>query len=499
MDSKQRVGGRRALIRTSGLLSLGLLVVALGWACGSAHDEGMDHGGHGGHGGHAGMPPRVIDLAPSEGALDGAAFVDRDPDPRVIEVDLEARPAEVEYLPGRKTTVWTYNGSVPGPRLEARVGDRVVVNFRNALPEATTIHWHGLRIPAQMDGTQAMQGPIPPGGSFRYTFELRDAGTFWYHPHVRSDVQVEKGLYGAIVVRGEGEPTAAAEHTLVLDDVWLKEDGSFAADDMSSLMVGRQGNVLLVNGRPRPIATVRAGEHQRWRFINAANARYFRLALPGQKLLLLGVDGGLLEAPREVEELLLVPGERADVLVTPTGAPGSALDLVSLPYERGHMTGMLPTANVMRIQYSPEAALTPEPVPVSLRSIPAHPEAVRTRSFKLTEEMASGMHEPVFRINGEAFPDITRLEARLGETEVWVVENDTEMDHPFHLHGFFFQVLSRGGVTEPYRAWKDTVNVPAKSTVRLSVRFDGFPGAWMYHCHILEHGERGMMGELLVR
>ncbi len=497
MDAKQREGGRRALDRVSWLLPLGLLLVALGWACGSAHDGGMDHGGHGGHGGHAGMPPRVMDLPPSEGTLDGAAFVDRDPDPRVIEVDLEARPAEVEYLPGRKTTVWTYNGSVPGPRLEARVGDRVVVNFRNALPEATTLHWHGLRVPAEMDGTLAMQGPIPPGGSFRYSFELRDTGTFWYHPHVRSDVQVETGLYGTIIGRGEGEPTAAAEHTLVLDDVWLKEDGSFAANDMNSLMVGRQGNVLLVNGRPRPIATVRAGERQRWRFVNAANARYFRLALPGQKLTLIGGDGGLLEAPREVDELLLVPGERADVLITPRGAPGSTLDLVSLPYERGHMTGMLPTANVMRLHYSPEPALTPEPVPASLRSIPANPEPVRTRSFKLTEEMASGK-EPVFRINGEAFPDITHLEAKLGETELWDVENDTEMDHPFHLHGFFFQVVSRGGVAEPSRAWKDTVNVPAKSTVRLSVRFDGFPGMWMYHCHILEHGERGMMGGLHV-
>lgn len=477
------------------LLALGLLPVLLAVACDKG--MGMDHGNmdHGGEAGHMGMPPQVMDLPASEGALDSAAFVDRSPDPGVIEVDLEARPAEVEYLPGRKTTVWTYNGSVPGPRLEARVGDRVVVNFRNSLSEPTTIHWHGLRVPADMDGSPAMQSHIPPGGTFRYTVELRDAGTFWYHPHIRSDVQVEKGLYGAIVVRGEGEPTAAAEHTLVLDDVWLKEDGSFAADDMSSMMAGRQGNVLLVNGRPRPIAAVRAGESQRLRFINAANARYFRLSLAGQKLTLIGVDGGLLEAPREVDELLLTPGERADVLVTPAGAPGSSLDLVSLPYERGHMTGMLPTANVLRLRYSPEAALSPEPLPTSLRTIAANPEAGRTRAFKLTEDMASGM-EPVFRINGEAFPDITRLQAKLGETEVWEVENDTEMDHPFHLHGFFFQVLSRGGVAEPYRAWKDTVNVPAKSTLRLSVRFDGFPGMWMYHCHILEHGVRGMMGEL---
>ena len=458
---------------------------------------GMDHGGMDSD--DMGGTPVVMDVPPTGGPLDSALFVDKDPAPDVIEVDLEARPTEVEYLPGRKTVAWAYNGSVPGPRLEARVGQRVVVNFRNALPEATTIHWHGLRIPADMDGTTAMQAPIPPGGTFRYAFELRDAGTFWYHPHVRSDAQVEKGLYGAIVVRGEGEPMAAVEHTLVLDDVWLKADGSFASDSMSSAMAGRQGNVLLVNGRPRPIAEVRAGERQRWRFVNAANARYFRLSLPGQTLTLIGVDGGLLEEPREVQDLLLTPGERVDVLVTPAGSPGAALDLVSLPYDRGHMTGGAPAANVMRLQYSGEPALSPVPLPTRLRTISAPSQSVRTRTLKLTEDMGAGMDAaPVFRINGEAFPNITRLQASLGETETWEVENATEMDHPVHLHGFFFQVLSRAGTPEPYRAWKDTVNVPARSTVRLSVRLDGFAGTWAYHCHILEHGERGMMGELVV-
>jgi FtsP/CotA-like multicopper oxidase with cupredoxin domain len=472
-----------------------LVPLMLGAACGMNQGRHMDHGGQGDM--HEGMPPQVLDLPPTEGPLDSATFVDTNPDPRIVEVNLEARPAEVEYLPGKRTVAWTYNGALPGPRLEARVGDKVVVNFRNSLPEPTTIHWHGLRIPAEMDGTAAMQSPIPPGGTFQYVFELRDAGTFWYHPHVRSDSQVEKGLYGAIVVRGDQEPGAAVEHVLVLDDVWLNEDGTAAAGDMNTPMLGRQGNVLLVNGRPRPIAQVRAGERQRWRFINAANARFFRLAIPDHKLTLVGVDGGLLEAPSEVDELLLTPGERVGVLFTPTSAPGSQSELVTLPYERGHMTGMLPTANVMRLRYSPEAALTPGPLPGSLRVIAPNPEGSRIRTFKLTEDGMPGM-DPTFRINGQAHPDITRLEAKLGETEVWEVENASEMDHPFHLHGFFFQVLSRAGTPEPFRAWKDTVNVPARTTVRLSVRFDGFPGVWMYHCHILEHAERGMTGELNV-
>jgi FtsP/CotA-like multicopper oxidase with cupredoxin domain len=153
-----------------------LVPLMLGAACGMNQGRHMDHGGQGDM--HEGMPPQVLDLPPTEGPLDSATFVDTNPDPRIVEVNLEARPAEVEYLPGKRTVAWTYNGALPGPRLEARVGDKVVVNFRNSLPEPTTIHWHGLRIPAEMDGTAAMQSPIPPGGTFQYVFELRDGLRF---------------------------------------------------------------------------------------------------------------------------------------------------------------------------------------------------------------------------------------------------------------------------------------------------------------------------------
>lgn len=440
-----------------------------------------------------------------------ARLADENADPRVLEVSLEARLGEVEYLPGKPTVVWTYGGTVPGPLLEARVGDELVVHFRNSLPEATTLHWHGLRLPAEMDGTQAMQAPVPPGGTFLYRFRLLDAGLFWFHPHVRADVQVEKGLYGVVLVRAEDEPSLGRERVLVLDDVLLNANGSLVPHeqlDASMLMTGLQGNVWLANGVPAAELQVAPGERLRLRVLNAANARYFRLALPGRRMLLVGVDGGLLEAPRELEEVLLAPGERVDLVLQVDGAAGETWELLNLPYERGHMTGGDSPAPVLRLRLVGPRLGELAPLPAALREIAPLPEPIRARRLVLTEEMegASGGHGghgsgsgPRFFINGEAHPHITPLEARLGEVESWEVVNETEMDHPFHLHGFFFQVVERAGLPEGTRAWKDTVNVPAESSLKFRVRFDDFPGRWMYHCHILEHGERGMMGELLIR
>lgn len=449
-------------------------------------------------------PPSVMDVPPRAGPWDVARAVDRDSDPTVVEIDLDARVTQVEYLPGKKTTAWAFGGTVPGPLIEAKVGDRVIVHFKNNLPEPTTIHWHGLRVPNDMDGHTLMMNPVPAGGSFDYRFQVQDAGTFWYHPHVRSDEQVEKGLYGALVVRAAMEPALTSERVAMLDDVYLDEGGApMPAGAASELMIGRQGNLLLVNGVPRPTLSLRAGERHRLRLINAANARYYRLALPGHRLTLLGSDGGFLTAPVELDELLLVPGERADVVISGSAAPGAALDLVTLPYERGHQTGALPQANVLRVQYSADAATAPPALPATLATIAALPAPARTRTLTLSEKMMGGGHSghggqarPTFTINGQVFPNVTPLAARLDETEVWEVRSDEAIDHPFHLHGFSFQVLSRGGRAEPFKAWKDTVNIKGNETLRLAVRFSGYAGKWLYHCHILEHAENGMMGEL---
>jgi FtsP/CotA-like multicopper oxidase with cupredoxin domain len=205
---------------------------------------------------HGVMVPEVLVVEASEAPFEAPAAPDLDPASTVVEVALEAKVSDVEIAPGRTLSMWTYNGLLPGPRIEARVGDTVRVRFKNSLPEATTIHWHGVRVPAAMDGVPAVQSPVAAGGELTYEFIVPDAGTFWYHPHVRSDEQVERGLYGAFVVRGEAEPTTTTDQTMVLDDLLVDSNWQLADFDPTQAMVGRQGNVILANGWAHPIVAV---------------------------------------------------------------------------------------------------------------------------------------------------------------------------------------------------------------------------------------------------
>jgi FtsP/CotA-like multicopper oxidase with cupredoxin domain len=460
---------------------------------------------HDGHGDHGDLPPAppLIEPEPWTGDVDLPRLEDLDPDPDVVEVELEARPGTIEYLPGKSAAVWTYNGSVPGPLLEANVGNEIVVRFTNNLPEPTTIHWHGMRVPAAMDGTAAVQQPVPPGGTFEYRFRALDAGTFWYHPHVRTDVQVQMGLYGAIVIRDPDEPAmpAITERVLLLSDALIDPDTGELDPrrDMRTRMMGLEGNLVLVNGRrSNVVLPARAGRYERWRIVNGSSARYYDLAIEGGELVQVGTDGGLLEAPRSRSRLLLTPGERADVLVGGAGtAPGGQSLLRAAPYERAHGAGSSEAVSVLRLAYDETPAEAVPALPAFLREISPPSPGATVRTLRLGERMTG--ESVVFLINGQAYPDVTPIITRVGEVETWEIIDETGMDHPFHLHGFSFQVLSRGGVTEPERAWKDTVNVRADETLRIAVAFDDRPGHWMYHCHILEHEEGGMMGHLDLR
>lgn len=436
-------------------------------------------------------------------------LIDRNPDPKIVEVDLVAAPAVTEYLPGKKADVWAYRdgspsstgktGSVPGPVLEAKLGDEVIVHFKNELPEATTIHWHGLRVPNASDGTHATQAHVPPGGEFEYRFVAKDAGTFWYHPHLHGDVQVESGLYGAVVVRDVVVPEVAADRILVLDDVKLAASGKLSAQtDALDMMLGRQGNVLLVNGQKDATLRVSAGSRERWRFINSANGRYFRLALAGHSFYVIGWDGGLLPEPYATETLLVAPGERYDVLVTLRGDLGSAVALQTLHYDRGHNVPDPGPKDLLEVTFASIHTEALPGLPSSLGAWAPLPvsDATIVRSFVLSEK--EDLPEPRFFINDEAFPSITPVLAVEDAVEIWDVQNDAEMDHPFHLHGMFFQVLAVSGKEPEHQGWKDTVNIPKGASLRFAVRY-GTPGRWMYHCHILEHAERGMMGELVIR
>lgn len=432
----------------------------------------------------------------AEPALSSA--VDENDDPMVVEVSLEAQKSFKRYGKSPDTAVWTYNGTIPGPLIEGRVGDTLRVHFTNSLPESTTIHWHGLRLPAAMDGTEAMQSPVPPEGTFEYEFELRDAGLFWFHPHVRSDVQVEKGLYGVIRVTSNEEPTVDQERIMVLDDVRVLSDGSLPTYlDDESKMLGRQGNILLVNGQAMPTFRWRSGSLQRFHIVNVANGRFFNLSLAGYAWRVIGTDGGWLPQPYDTDQLLVSPGERYDVALVATGDPGDETTLMNDPYERGHDTGAEPPLEVARFIVNDEPRVMGRVLPAISRELERLPDGAANHELVLDEGLIDGVLS--FTINGETYPNVPPLSVPSGAIRRFDVRNASEMDHPFHVHGTFFQILSANGVPIPSAdlANKDTVIVPRMSTLRLVSRFEE-PGRWMYHCHIFEHAEGGMMGEITV-
>ncbi|MFN2324646.1 MAG: multicopper oxidase family protein, partial [Gemmatimonadales bacterium] len=398
-----------------------------------------------------------------------------------------------------------YNGTVPGPMLEFMEGDEVLVRFRNDLPVETTVHWHGLHLPFDADGSPFH--PVAPGATYEYRFTVRPgaAGTYWYHPHPNhaTGVQVARGLYGGIIVRAPDDPLPhLTERLLILSDNRFLPDGSLDLPERHShqgnmdFENGREGGVLFVNGDVMPALDIRPGEVQRWRIINASAGRYYRLAIPGQRLIHVGTDGGLFERPVEVEEILLASAERVELLVRGSSVPGSAATLQSLPYNRYIPQTRPPGWNEPRVLLTLHTTTDPPAAPVTIPATLRRVAALDTTAATATRVMVLSQGF----INGQLM-DMNRVDVRstLGATEIWQLENIVGMDHPFHLHGFQFQVLDRDGVAEPFPAWKDTINVPRKSVVRFIVRYDNFPGKWMFHCHILDHEDHGMMGILEVR
>jgi len=459
-----------------------------------AHEShaGHDHSGHG----HAHGP---VEHAPAADALADytRAYEAAVPDAgrSVVQIDLEAGEVDWEFTPGRVTRAWGFNSQIPGPTIEAHVGDVLEVRFTNRLPEPTTIHWHGLQVPAAMDGTDMVQHPIAPGETFTYRFKLPDAGTFWYHPHSNETVQLERGLYGAIVVRGPDEPRLDTEQVLVFDDVQLDRKGQIKPPGWwIEQHNGREGSTRLVNGRKEPELTIAAGQVERWRIVNAASARYLRLSIGGRPFTILGTDGGLIDAPVTMSEVLLTPADRVDLAVGPF-AEGETLQVESLPYNR-HSVARVRREHFATLRVGPAAA-SRAAIPARLRQI----EPLVAGPVTPTRDVHLGVrtslrHGVDFLINEEQHHRDRPV--KVGELQVWDVVNDTMMDHPFHLHGFFFQVLEVNGEPPAFRSWEDTVNVPPKSRVRIAFLPDDRPGEWMYHCHILEHHAAGMMAHFEV-
>ncbi|HYF31081.1 MAG TPA: multicopper oxidase family protein [Chitinophagaceae bacterium] len=392
---------------------------------------------------------------------------------------------------------WGFNNTLPGPLLKARKGDTLVIKVKNELPEPTIVHWHGIRLPAAMDGTGEVQPPIAPGEEFEYRFEVPDAGTFWYHSHHNETVQMERGMYGALIVEEDTELVTDADSTWIIDDMKLTKQNEFKKGGLVGRWMerhdGREGDTLLINGKENLHIKMNAGQTERWRFVNASSARYFRLFLAGKPFKIIGTDGGFLESPVQTTEALITPGERLEILVGPFNK-GDSFAIESLPYNR--MTFVkskhrrFATVTVGNLQ--PTLAF----IPTSLRTIEplaTHAVAVNRRvKFSVAPSLKHGID---FHVNG----DVHTMDAPVytGELQVWEVSNTSLMDHPFHLHGFFFQVLEENGKAPAYKAWKDTYNLKPRSTIKIAWMPDR-TGSWMYHCHIIEHHQAGMMGHFEV-
>jgi len=413
---------------------------------------------------------------------------------KVVEYNLEASVFNWEIGPGKTVEAWGFNKQLPGPVLQANVGDAVVIRVTNSLTQPTTVHWHGLCLPASMDGTDAAQKPIAPGETFEYRFEVHQAGTFWYHSHTNETFQMERGLYGALVVHEDTDPVTDRDRIFMIDDMKLDANNEFTAPGWYVPRViethdGRQGNTLLINGKENPTINVHAGQMERWRFINSSSARYFLLHMEGREFKIIGTDGGLLESPRPVTEVLITPGERMDVVVGPFNE-GETFLIESLPYNR--TTFLRPKRESFATVKVGERKKSIAFLPETLRKIEpiARQDEPVTRKIKLSvgPSFKNGMD---FKINDHVH--VNDKPVKVGELQVWEIDNVSLMDHPFHLHGFFFQVLDENGKEPEYRAWKDTYNIKPRTKVKIAWIPDNRPGTWMYHCHILEHHAAGMM------
>ena len=435
-------------------------------------------------------------------AIKLAEPVDRNPDPTIVEIDLTAKRADVE-ISGKVVHAWTYNGGLPGPLIKTHVGDRLIVHFRNELDEPTTVHWHGVRVPIEMDGVPEISQPeVKKGESFTYDFIVRDAGLYWYHPHVMSAAQVGYGLFGALLVEDPDDGVGVDDQTtIVLSDIGFDTKGVLEPADSggsAGMVFGREGDYVLANGRHRPVLRARPGAPQRWRIVNAAKSRYFYLDLDGQPFTVIGTDGGLQERPVTSDILLITPGERVDVIVTPKGKAGTPLALRAMLYNRGYgSVEYRSVEDVLTIEFTKETPITAKPVTVTRTlQAPSVDGATRVEFVLTLPPMKNNKSE--FLVNGVPFWKAKPYAAKLGEKQLWIVKNDSDWDHPFHLHGFFFQVVDDQGHAVGPLALKDTVNVPMKTTVRLLVSFDERPGQWMFHCHILDHADGGLMGTVVV-
>jgi len=499
--------------------------------------------------GMRGLVPRVAPLRVG-GAVDTTALPLsrprelvrlRDRDTLRLESGLVRRT-----INGKTLVMYGFNGQHPGPLIDVPKGATIVVQFRNGIDQPSSIHWHGVRLDNRFDGTVGVtQDAVAPGERFTYTVRFPDAGLYWYHPHIREDIQQDLGLYGNMLVRppsGGYYAPVNREEVLMLDDLLLGDDGltPYGAEAPTHALMGRFGNVMLVNGEPRHDLVVRLGEVVRFYLTNASSARVFNLSFPGTRMKVVASDVGKFEREEMVPSVVLAPAERYVVDVE-FGRAGR-VPMLNRVQALDHMVGLFApeedTLGTVRVtdaavapRYATQFARLRRNADVAAEIAPFRRlfDAPPARSLVLTmrteglpaavSNMLIGINAPMDWNDGMAMmnwvstgkevrwvlrdPDTGKENMdidwrfRVGDAVKIRVFNDPAashaMQHPLHLHGQRFLVVSRDGVAATNLVWKDTAIIPAGETVDLLVDMAN-PGRWMIHCHVAEHLGAGMMG-----
>lgn len=406
-----------------------------------------------------------------------------------------------------ETTIWGYEGRVPGPVIRLRQGERVRRRFVNELPQPSSVHWHGIRIDNAMDGVPELtQAAVQRGSDYLYDFMAPDAGTYWYHSHNRTWEQMARGLYGALIVDEADEgPAVDRDEILLIDDWRLTQEAQIDPQfgnmgDRSH--AGRIGNWVTVNGTGDLQRAVRRHERLRLRLVNAANARIFRLELHGLEGWVVALDGQPLADPTAAQGLVLAPAQRADLIVDVVGEEGSPSFLLSLERDGVFSVATFPMAGSARPgRLAAPAPLQPNPV-APLRGLA---DARRTTLLmqggamggmrgavmggRMTEIREMAAQGKVWAFNGVAdFPAEPLVELATGETTRIAIVNETAWPHAMHLHGHHFRMIDADGTTGPLR---DTILVEREGSVEIGFVADN-PGDWLLHCHMPEHAEGGM-------
>jgi blue copper oxidase len=423
--------------------------------------------------------------------------------------DLAAQPGTTELLPGAPTDTWGFNGSYLGPTLRAEYGEDVLVNVTNELDQTTTVHWHGMHLPAAMDG--GPHQPIDPGETWSPTWTVdQPAATLWYHPHPHGETEdhIYRGLAGMFIVDDPESPTTRElPHEYGVDDIPVIvqdkrfDDGELTFGRGMFSGTGRLGDTLVVNGTYGPYLDVTT-ELVRLRVLNASTARVYDFGFSDDRTFdVVGTDGGLLPAPVPMTRVTLSPGERAEVVVRMR--PGEQVELRSYAPDLGadvfneRFNGGSDRFDVLQLRAADQLEPSAD-VPTELAPPPDLVDSVdgldTTRTFVLGGTA----------INGEDM-DMDRIDVAVeaGDTEIWAVTNREGTPHNFHVHGLQFQIVDIDGERPPddLAGWKDTVFARPDSTVRIAVRFgdDTDPDVpYMYHCHLVRHEDQGMMGQFVV-